>query len=96
MARLFYTLAQALGSLKTQIEYLEAKHKAASSAWERRSLEEQMEWMFERGLNMIQYSKPGETEPALLDWFLGRIKGDRPDINRLKSKLKKNDHEKNK
>ena len=67
-----YIIYQALENLKWQIADYEEQVKDASSPYRRRQLEDIIEWLFERGLNMIQYSKPGEVEPWLIDYFMNR------------------------
>ncbi len=67
-----YLVYQALENLKWQIEDYEKQVKKEKSSYRRKQLEDILEWLFERGLNMIQYSKPGEVEPWLIDYFMNR------------------------
>lgn len=92
MARLFYTLAHALDFLKKEIERNEAKLVKADG-YGRMTLERLIEWLFERGISLISFSKPGEISPDLIDWFLGRL-DKRPDVDKIEQRLKENEGKK--
>jgi len=78
-----YVLPQALGFLKREIERFENERRESPIQWEKDEIEENIEWTFERGINMMQFAKPGELEPELIDYFLDRVK-ERPDLKRLR------------
>jgi len=86
--RLFYTLAHALDYLKREIVRNEAK-LANADGYGRMTLERLIEWLFERGINLISFSKPGEIDPDLIDWYLGRL-DKRPDVDKIKKRLNEN------
>lgn len=84
---ILYTLPLALGFLKREIERFEEERKQCTTQWEKDEIEDTIEWHFERGINMMQFAKPGELEPALIDWFLDRT-WRRPDLKRAKAILR--------
>ena len=91
--RIYYSLYQALDYLRTQIEMYEKMMEEEKSHWERKRTEHSIEWLFERGINLIQYTEPGEVDKELIDCYLGRIKGERPDIAAFRKKLEKRQNE---
>lgn len=86
--KLFYTLLDAVSYLKWQIEKEEKRLKKTRSEAKRHWLEGNIEWMFERALELVKLAKPGEIKQEALDFFLGRI-SERPDKARIVEQLKK-------
>lgn len=85
-----YQIIDALSYLKHEIERFQKRMKEEKSEYGRKSLEKIIEWLFERGLNMIRYAEQGEVDQEIIDYFLDRTK-ERPDIKRLKELFEK-DH----
>lgn len=69
-----YSLGSALGFLRREISRFEQEYEESETDWERNEIEETIEWYFERGLNLIQFAKPGEVNQKIIDYFLGRVK----------------------
>ncbi len=89
--RIFYTIGQALEYLKDRIQEEEIQLKRPGrSAWEKESSRHLIQDYFERAIAILQFAKPQEIDPDLLDWFFDRKEfEDRPDILKLKQKLDK-------
>lgn len=83
------TLLKALDYLKREIERNEAKLKTANG-YGRENLERINEWLFERGINIIQYTSPEEEKEEAVDFFLGRIEY-RPDIKKIEKRWREED-----
>lgn len=84
-----YTLDQSLAHLKVQIKRFEKKLSTAKTPYEKERWEDIIAWMFERGLQQITFAHPGEVDQDTIDYFLDRIPT-RPDLQRLRDKIKKN------
>lgn len=85
---LFYTIKKALAHLKHKVSKYEKDMNKTQSKYEKRALENIIEWLFERGLSIIAFSKPNEVDQETIDYFLGRNPR-RPDIKELKQRLNK-------
>ena len=71
--RIFYTIFQALESIKEELEEYEKEIKKMgpyAKDFQRRK----MLWCFERGVKILSIAKKGEIKPETYDWFLGRTK----------------------
>lgn len=66
---LYYTVPQALQHLKYRIEYYEKRILKEKSPFKKKEYEDIIEWYFERGLTLIQYTKEIETKPELIKYF---------------------------
>jgi len=86
--KLFYTLADALGFIKKEIQRLEKELKKADTEARRNSLEQMIVIRLERGLLFYYSARPDERDPRLLDFFLDRVK-ERPDLKDFRKKLEK-------
>lgn len=84
---LFYTLPQALEHLKYRIEKLEKKILETKSEYKKKEIEDIIEWYFERGLSLIQYTKNKEIKPQLINWFLNRTENN-PEKKETQDKIK--------
>lgn len=83
-----YTLQQSLAHLKTQIKRYEKRQKESSDEHERRSWDDILAWLFDRGVNQMIMSKPGEVDQETMDFFLDRIPT-RPDLRELRRRMDK-------
>ena len=86
-----YTIADAISYLRWEIEREVKRMKEAASPTKQHWLEGNIEWMFERGIELIKLAGRGEVDQELLDFFQGKIR-ERPDFTRLKKALEKKDH----
>ena len=66
------TLYQALEGIKQEIEEYEKELKEMKSAYAKNQQEVKILWAFERGVGILKLAKPGELEPKVYNWFLGR------------------------
>jgi len=85
-----YSLLDALDYLKWQIEKEGKRMKETKDPWRKKWIEDEIEWIFERGLEMIKFAKPGEIDQEVIDYFLGRIEK-RPDLARLEKLFEEED-----
>jgi succinate dehydrogenase flavin-adding protein (antitoxin of CptAB toxin-antitoxin module) len=67
-----YTIYQSLESIKQEIEEYEDELKKMKSPYSRNQQKVKLLWAFERGIGILKMAKPGELEPKVYNWFLGR------------------------
>jgi hypothetical protein len=87
--KLYYTIFHALSELKRQIKENENILKKEKAYYKRLSLLSSMEWLFERGVSLINSCKPKERAD-LLAYFQdksGIRKDIRKEIDSLEDKL---------
>jgi predicted transcriptional regulator len=85
--RIFYTIYHALAELKRQIQVLEKELKQDKSGYGRLTKLSSMEWLFERGISLIENTNP-KDKADLLDFFQDKSRL-RKDIKDEKAKLEK-------
>ena len=66
--RIYYTVYHALTELKRQIKVIEKELKIEESDIRRLTLLSSAEWLFERGISLIENTKP-KDKADLLDFF---------------------------
>ncbi|MCK4307279.1 hypothetical protein KAW50_03515 [candidate division WOR-3 bacterium] len=82
-----YTIFRALQYLKNEISRYEKELNAEKDPGRQVEIEGIIEWDFERALALLQFTKPGEIEQNLIDWFLNRKEIERPDLTKAKKLL---------
>ena len=85
---LYYTVPQALQHLKYRIEYYEKRILKEKSPFKKKEYEYIIEWYFERGLNLIKYTKDIKTQPELIRYFTNQTNIN-PEHTRINNKINK-------
>ena len=83
--RIYYTIYHALAELKRQIKVIEKELKTEKSKMRRLTMLSSVEWLFERGISLIENTKP-KDKADLLDFFQDKSRL-RKDVIEEKKKL---------